>query len=120
MREEERVHMDKIREEELVRIEQNTILVFSESFSSDDSLKTLSDDSHDSRTRKIPTKPVTSSNKSSTIPAKDKYDNEETSLKQPYQDAFTSKIETLERIKRLHIKFGFLDNEHLFMIPKPG
>ena len=83
-------------------------------------MKTLSDDSHDSRARKIPTKPVTSSNKSSTIPAKDKYDNEETSLKQPYQDAFTSKIETLERIKRLHIKFGFLDNEHLFMIPKPG
>ena len=32
MREEERVHMDKISEEELVRIEQNTILVFSESF----------------------------------------------------------------------------------------
>ena len=28
------------------------------------------------------------------------------------------KQETLERIKRLHIKCGFLDNEYLFMLPK--
>ena len=28
------------------------------------------------------------------------------------------KQETLERIKQLHIKCGFLDTEHLFMIPK--
>ena len=28
------------------------------------------------------------------------------------------KQETLERIKRLHIKCGFLDTEHLFVLPK--
>ena len=33
------------------------------------------------------------------------------------QTAFTSKKENLGRIKRLHIKCGFLDTEHLFMIP---
>ena len=59
-----------------------------------------------------------SSNKSSTFTAEHKYDNEETPLQQPYQDAFTSKQETLEIIKRLHIKCGFLDTEHLFMLPK--
>ena len=61
---------------------------------------------------------MTSSNKSSTFPAKHKSDNEETPLKQPHQDAFKSKQETLERIKRLNIKCGFLDNEHLLMITK--
>ena len=66
----------------------------------------------------IPTIPVMSSNKSSTFPAKQKSDNEETTLKQPHQDAFTSKQETLETIKRLHIKRGFLYNEHLFILPK--
>ena len=59
-----------------------------------------------------------SSDKSSTFPAKHKSDNEETPLKQPHQDVFTSKQENLERIKRLHIKCGFLDTEHLFMLPK--
>ena len=39
-------------------------------------------------------------------------------MKQPHQDAFTSKQENLERIKRLHIKCGFLDTEQLFVIPK--
>ena len=38
-------------------------------------------------------------------------------MKQPHQDAFTSKQITLEIIKRLHIKCGFLDTEHLFMLP---
>ena len=86
--------------------------------SSDESLETLSDESSGSGRRQIPTKPVMSSNKSSTFPAKHKSDNEETPLKQPHQDAFTSKQETLEIIKRLHIKCGFLDTEHLFMLPK--
>ena len=56
-------------------------------------------------------------NKSFTSTAKHKYDNEETALKQPHHDASTSKQETLERIKWLHIKCGFLDTENLFMIP---
>ena len=60
---------------------------------------------------------MTSSNKSSTFPAKHKYDNEETPLKQPHQDAFSLKQENLERIKRLHKKWGFFDTEHLFVLP---
>ena len=39
-------------------------------------------------------------------------------MKQPHQDALTPKQETLERIKRLNIQCGFLDTEHLFMLPK--
>ena len=60
---------------------------------------------------------MTSSNKSSTFPAKRKSDNEETPLKQPHQDTFTSKKQVLEIIKHLHIKCGFLDTEHLFILP---
>ena len=56
-------------------------------------------------------------NKLSTFPAKNKYDNEEIPLKQPHQDAFTSKQDILESIRHLHIKCGFLDTEHLFMLP---
>ena len=52
----------------------------------------------------------------STCPAKHKSDNEEIVLKQPHQDAFTPKHEILERINWLHIKCGFLDTEHLFML----
>ena len=37
-------------------------------------------------------------------------------LKTPHQGAFTSKQEIFEIIKSLHIKCGFLDNEHLFTI----
>ena len=85
--------------------------------SSYDSLKTSSGDSYDSGTRKKPTKPVTSSNKSSTFPSKHKSDNEETPLKHPHQEAFTLKQGTLERIKRLHIKGGLSDTEHVFMLP---
>ena len=59
-----------------------------------------------------------SSNKASTFPAENKSDNEETPLKKTHQGPFTSKQETLERIKRLHIKCGFLYTEHLFIIPK--
>ena len=58
-----------------------------------------------------------SSNKPSTFLAKRKSDNEETPMKQPHQDAFTLKQEILEIIKCLHIKCGFLDTEHLSMLP---
>ena len=89
-------HNDAIREEESVLMEHNTIIISSESLFSDDSLENFSDDSSDSGRRKISTKPVMSSNNSSTFPAKHKSDNEETSLKQPHQDAFTSKQEILK------------------------
>ena len=59
-----------------------------------------------------------SSDKSSTFPAKHKSDNEETPLKQPHQEAFTSKQEISERMKRLHINCNFLYTEHLLMLPK--
>ena len=76
-------------EKEHVRMSHNTIVIFSDYSSSDDSLETSCDDSSDSGTRKVPTKPVISSNKSSIFPAKHKSDNEETPMKQPHQDAFT-------------------------------
>ena len=74
---------------------QNTIIISSESFSSDDSLETSSVELSDSGERKIPNKLVISSNKSSTFTDKHNSDNKETPLKQPHQDAFTSKQETL-------------------------
>ena len=80
-------------------------------------METSSDDSSDSGIRQKLTKPVTSSNKASIFLTKHKYYNEKTPLKQPHQDAFTLKQETLERINRLHIDCGFLDTEHLFMFP---
>ena len=85
---------DAMREQERVRMAQNYNDVLSDSLSSsssDDLLETSSDDSSDSGTRQTPTTPVTSSNKSSTFPAKHKYYNEEIPLTQPHQDAFTSK-----------------------------
>ena len=109
-----------MREEERVRMAQNSIIISSESLSSDDLLETSSDDSSDSGTRQKLTNSVTSSNKSSTFPDKHKSYNEETALKQTHQDAVKSKQETLERIKQLHIKCGFLDTEHLFMFPING
>ena len=51
MREEERVRMDAMREEERVRMAQSSIIISSESLSSDDLLETPSDDSSDSYTR---------------------------------------------------------------------
>ena len=60
---------------------------------------------------------MTPFNKLSTFPNEHNPDNEETLLKQPHQDAFTPIQETLERIKRLHIKCGVLDTEHSFVIP---
>ena len=95
----------------------NTFIISSESSSLDELLETSYYESSGSGRKKIPTKPVISSNKSSTFSAKHKSENEETSLKQTHQDAFTSKQETLERIKRLHIKCGFLDTNHLFILP---
>ena len=97
---------------------QNTIIISSESLSSDDLLETSPDDSSDSGRRQIPNRPVMSSNKSSTFLTKHRSNIEETPLKQPHPDTFTSKEETLEVIKRLHIKCGFLYNEHIFMLPK--
>ena len=54
--------MDEMREEERVRMAQNTIIILSGSSSSDDSLETSSDESSVSGRRQIPTKPVMSSN----------------------------------------------------------
>ena len=112
--------MEHAKEKECVHMAQKYIEILSDSlssFSSYDSSETSSDDSSDSGTKKKPTKPVTPSDKSSTFLAKRKSDNEETPLKQPHQDASTPKQDILERIKRLHIKCGFLDTEHLFMLP---
>ena len=112
--------MEHAKEKERVHTAHKYIEISSDSSSSsssDESSETSLDDSSDSSTRQKPTKPVTSSNKSSTFLAKLKSDNEETPLKQPHQDASTSKQEILERIKRLHINCGFLDTENLFMLP---
>ena len=57
----------------------------------------------------IPSKPVTSSNKASTFLAEHKSSNEETPFFLTHQGPFTLRQETLEGIKRLHIKSGFLD-----------
>ena len=60
---------------------------------------------------------MSSSNKSYIFQAKRRSDNEETPLKQPHHDAFTSKQEVLEIIKRSHKNCGLLDTEHLFVLP---
>ena len=75
---------DTMMEQERDRMAQTYIEISYDSLSSsssDDFLETSSDDSYDSDTRQKPIKPVTSSNKSSTLPAKHKSDNEETLLK---------------------------------------
>ena len=59
IREEERVRMDEMNEEERVRMAHNYIIIFS-------------DNKSDSGRRKIPPKPVTSSNKASIFSAKRK------------------------------------------------
>ena len=61
---------------------------------------------------------MTSYNKASIFTAEHKSDNGEIPLKQPHLDAFALKQETLERIEWLHIKCGFLYDEHLSMLPK--
>ena len=88
--------MDAMREEDRFCMAQNAIIIFS-------------DDKSNSERRQILSKPVTSSNKSFTSPDKHKSDNEESPLKKTHQGPFTSKQETLERIKWLHIKCGLLD-----------
>ena len=79
-------------------------------------METSSDKSYNSCTRQKTTKPVTSSNKSFTFPAKHKYDNTKTPLKKNHQNSSTSKINKLESIKQLHINCGFLNTEHLYML----
>ena len=81
MREEERVRMDAMREEERVCMAQNTIIISSESSSSDYLLETSYDESSVSGGRQIPSKLVTSSNEASTFQAKQKSDNVEIPLK---------------------------------------
>ena len=88
---------DEIREEERVRMSKNTIIISSESLSSDDSLETLSVESSGSGRRQITTKPVRSSNKSSTFTAEHNSDNEGTPLGKTHQGPFTSKQQTLEK-----------------------
>ena len=86
--------MEHAKEQERFHTSQKYIEILSDSLSSsssDDYSETSLDYSPDSGTRQKPTKPVTSSNKSSTFPAKRKSGNEETPLKQPHQDAFTLK-----------------------------
>ena len=76
--------MEHAKEQEHVYTAQKYIGISSDSlssFSSDNSSETLSDDSYDSGSKKKPTKPVTSYNKSSTFLAKRKSDNEKTLLK---------------------------------------
>ena len=87
-----------MREQERFFMAHNYIEISSDSLSSsspDDLLETSSDDSSDSGKRQKLTKPVTSSNKPYTFPAKQNYDNEETRLKQPHWDAFMAKQEIL-------------------------
>ena len=64
---------DTIREEECVRVEEETIIL-------------LSDDSSGSETSEISSKPETSSNKASTFPAEQNSDNEETLFKKTMLD----------------------------------
>ena len=112
--------MENAKEQERVHTAQNATYILSDSYpslSSDDSSETFSDDSSDSGARQNPTKLVSSSNKSSTFQAKLRSDNKETILKQTHHDDFTPKQDILERIKRLHKRCGFLDTEHVFMLP---
>ena len=112
--------MEHAKGKKRVHTAQKYIEFFSDSLSSsssDDLSDTSSDNSYDSVKRQKPTKPVSSSNKSSTFQDKRKSDNEETPLKQPHHDAFTSKQEILERINCLHKECGFLYTENLFMLP---
>ena len=92
----EKASMEHVKEQERVHTAQKYFEISSDSLSScssDDSSKTSSDDSSGSVTRQKTTKTVSSSNKSSKFLAKRKSDNEKTPLKQPHNDAFTSKQE---------------------------
>ena len=84
---------DAIREEEHVRMSEETITL-------------LSDDNSDSETSETSSEPAISSNKASTFPAEHITDNEETPLKKSHAGPWTSKKEVLETIKKLHFKCG--------------
>ena len=91
----EKSAMEHAKEQERVNTAQKYIEILSDSsslFSLDYLSDTLSYYSYDSGTRQKTTKPVTSSNKSSTFPDKCKSDNEQTPLKQPHQYASTYKF----------------------------
>ena len=64
--------MYAIREQECVRMEQNTNIISSESSSSDDLLEASYNESSGSGRSQISFRPVTSYNKTSTFPAKHK------------------------------------------------
>ena len=68
IREEDRVRTGVMREEERVQMADNTIIISSESSSSDKSLEILYVESYGLGRIQIPTKPVMSSNKSFTFP----------------------------------------------------
>ena len=82
---------DAVREEERVRMAEETIIL-------------SSDDNSYSETSKISSEPATSSNKASTFTADHNSDNEETPLKKTHAGPWTSKKEVLETIKKLHLK----------------
>ena len=69
---------DSIREEERVRMAEETIIL-------------SSDDNSDSETSETSSEPATSSNKASTFPAEHITDNEETPLKKTHAGPWTSK-----------------------------
>ena len=77
---------------------QYTIIISSEFLSPYDSLETLYDELSVSGKRQIPTKPVISSNKSSTFTAKYRSDNEETPLNKTHQGPFTSRQKTKQEV----------------------
>ena len=112
--------MEHANQQERVHTAKKQIYLSSNSLSylsSYDSSERLLDESSDSGTRQKLTKPVSSSNKSSTFQVKLRSNNEETPLKQPHHGSFTWKQEILERINFLHYKCGFFDTEHLFTLP---
>ena len=95
---------DAIREEERVRMAEETIIL-------------SSDENYNSETSKISYEPATSSNKTSTFPAEHNSDNEETPFKKNHAGAWTSKKEVLETIKKLHLKCGNEHYEYLYILP---
>ena len=95
---------DAIREEERVRMAEETIIL-------------TFDDNSDSETSEISSEPATSSNKESTFPAEHNFDNEETPLEKPMLDHGHQKKEVLETIKKLHLKSGNEHYEHLYILP---
>ena len=94
---------DAIREEQRVRMAEETIIL-------------SSDDNSDPETSEISSKPATSSNKASTFPAEHNSDNKETPLKKTHAGPWTLKKDVLETIKKLHLKCGNEHYEHLYIL----